>query len=58
MILTYTEKRFYEWHEDDISVTLRSSFGSYGGGSEVLVVTIREGDEEDETSRGYNEITR
>lgn len=29
---TYTEKRFFEWHEDDVSVTLRAKFGSYGGG--------------------------
>ena len=29
---TYTEKRFFEWHEDDISVTLRNKGGSYGGG--------------------------
>lgn len=35
---TYTEKRFFEWHEDDVAVTLRSSGASYGGGSEVLVV--------------------
>lgn len=26
-----TEKRFFEWHEDDISVTLRNRSGSYGG---------------------------
>lgn len=30
-MITYTEKRFFEWHEDDISVTLRNHFGSYGG---------------------------
>ena len=30
--ITYTEKRFFEWHEDDISVTLREKSGSYGGG--------------------------
>lgn len=36
---TYTEKRFFEWHEDDISVTLRNMSGSYGGGSEVLIVS-------------------
>ena len=36
---TYTEKRFFEWHEDDISVTLRNAGGSYGGGSECLVLT-------------------
>lgn len=35
---TLTEKRFFEWHEDDVSVTLRSCSGSYGGGSEVLVI--------------------
>ena len=35
---TYTEKRFFEWHEDEVSVTLRNKSGSYGGGSEVLIV--------------------
>ena len=35
---TLTEKRFFEWHEDDVSVTLRNKSGSYGGGSEVLVI--------------------
>ena len=35
---TYTEKRFFEWYEDSVSVTLRSSGASYGGGSEVLIV--------------------
>lgn len=29
---TLTEKRFFEWHEDDVSVTLRNKGGSYGGG--------------------------
>lgn len=29
---TLTEKRFFEWHEDDKSVTLRNKSGSYGGG--------------------------
>lgn len=33
-----TEKRFFEWHEDDKSVTLRNRGGSYGNGSEVLVI--------------------
>lgn len=28
---TLTEKRYFEWHEDDKSVTLRGSSGSYGG---------------------------
>ena len=28
---TLTEKRFFEWHEDDVSVTLRNKGGSYGG---------------------------
>ena len=35
---TYTEKRFFEWHEDDVSVTLRAKSGSYGGGSEVFII--------------------
>ena len=35
---TLTEKRFFEWHEDDRSVTIREKGGSYGGGSEVLIV--------------------
>lgn len=35
---TLTEKRFFEWHEDDVAVTLRNKGGSYGGGSEVLVI--------------------
>lgn len=30
--ITLTEKRFFEWHEDDKSVTLRNMGGSYGGG--------------------------
>ena len=37
-----TEKRFFEWHEDDVAVTLRNRSGSYGGGSEVLVIDRRE----------------
>jgi len=32
---TLTEKRFFEWHEDDVSVTLRNKGGSYGGGRSV-----------------------
>lgn len=32
MKITLTEKRFFEWHEDDRSVTLRNKSGSYGGG--------------------------
>ena len=35
---TLTEKRFFHWVEDEISVTLRNRSGSYGGGSEVLVI--------------------
>ena len=27
---TLTEKRFFEWHEDDVAVTLRNKGGSYG----------------------------
>ena len=35
---TLTEKRFFEWHEDDVAVTLRNKGGSYGNGSEVLII--------------------
>lgn len=35
---TFTEKRFFLWVEDEVSVTLRERSGSYGGGSEVLVI--------------------
>jgi len=37
-MIGYAEKRFFEWYEDELSVTLRERGGSYGGGSEVLVV--------------------
>lgn len=40
-MMTLTEKRFFEWHEDDRSVSLRAKSGSYGGGSEVLVIQRR-----------------
>ena len=38
MRITLTEKRFFKWCEDEIAVTLRNRSGSYGGGSEVLVI--------------------
>ena len=34
----YSELRFFEWHEDTVSPTIRFKGGSYGGGSEVFVV--------------------
>ena len=37
--ITLTEKRYFEWYEDDVSVTLRNCSGSYGGGSEVIVIS-------------------
>lgn len=49
-IKTYTEKKFFEWHEDDTSVTLRERSGSYGGGSEVLVIDTLVFDESSITS--------
>ena len=30
-MICYAEKRFFEWYEDDLSVSLRASGGSYGG---------------------------
>lgn len=37
---TLTEKRFFEWHEDDRSVTLRNMSGSYGGGTKCSLFTL------------------
>lgn len=34
----YAEKRFFQWDEDEVSASLRNRGGSYGGGSEVLIV--------------------
>lgn len=30
--LTFNQQRYAEYAEDEIAVTLRSSFGDYGGG--------------------------
>ena len=35
--IALTEKRFFEWHEDDVSVTLRNKGGSYGGDQKCLL---------------------
>lgn len=43
--MTFTEKRFFQWYRDDVSVNLRASGGSYGGGSEVLVVETENRDD-------------
>lgn len=54
---TLTEKRFFEWHEDDKSVTLRNRGGSYGNGSEVLVICYiktRSGLSAPPITSGYN----
>lgn len=32
VMYTLTEKRFFEWHEDEVAVSLRAHSGSYGGG--------------------------
>lgn len=37
----YTEVRFFKWKEDEVAVSLRNRSGSYGGGSEVLIVVQR-----------------
>ena len=39
VISTFTEKRFFKWIKDDISVTLRSRSGSYGGGQRSIRYT-------------------
>ena len=36
---TMTEKRYFEWHEDDVAVTLRHKGGSYGGGLKYWLFT-------------------
>ena len=36
--VTYSEKRFFEWHEDNKSVSIRACSGSYGGGAKSLSV--------------------
>ncbi len=33
---TFTEKRFFLWVEDEVSVTLRERSGSYGGAVRCL----------------------
>ena len=38
LIQTFPEVRFFKWEINDVSVSLRNKSGSYGGGSEVLVV--------------------
>ena len=35
---TVTEKRFGEYHIDDLAVSLRAKSATCGGGSEVLVI--------------------
>lgn len=41
-MITYAEVRFFKWQKAETSVSLRAKSGSYGGGSEVLVVTPKE----------------
>lgn len=38
---TYRQTKYGEYSEGDVAVTLRSSFGDYGGGSETLVVSYQ-----------------
>ena len=37
-VMTFNQMRYADYKQDEIAVTLRSSFGDYGGGSEVLVL--------------------
>ena len=48
--ITLTEKRFFHWVEDDVSVTLRFKGGSYGNGSEVLVIVYADDKQDKERS--------
>ena len=38
-VMTVTEKRYGEYYEDDVSVTIRSNGATEGGGGEVLVIS-------------------
>ena len=40
-MITYAEVRFFKWQKAETSVSLRAKSGSYGGGSEVMVVTTQ-----------------
>ena len=40
--ITLTEKRFFKWYVDDISVSLRAKSGSMGG-SEVFIIEEQDG---------------
>lgn len=51
MTTTLTEKRFFEWHEDDKCVTLRNKGGSYGGGSEAFIVQTKSDHYAEQTTR-------
>ena len=54
---TVTEKRFGEYHEDDVAITLRNSGATCGGGSEVLVISYTPTELEhcvEQTTNGYN----
>lgn len=48
---TLTEKRFFEWHEDNVSVSLRAAGASYGGGSEVLIIERQSAPSAPETAK-------
>lgn len=37
--VTFTQPRFGDYREEDISVTLRANGADYGGGSEVIVMS-------------------
>lgn len=52
---TLTEKRFFEWYEDDVAVTLRNHSGSYGGGSEVLIIYSTDGQQKHNLQQGTSE---
>lgn len=52
----YAEKRFFQWVEDEVSVSIRNRSGSYGGGgSEVLVVN---GDEDIQPTEPKRSLSR
>ena len=55
---TYNQIRYASYAESDKAVTLRGSFGDYGGGSEVLIVDVLPFDTTQITSPGNYSVPK
>ena len=47
----YAEKRFFEWHEDELAVSLRAKSGSYGGAARCLCLNRIKTTQEQKTQK-------